>query len=70
MNDRERAEDYIGIFVGAGERWRIYVPVDGTPTKRGVRIGSCEVWPSISEPGVWCLDDGADVHRYRAKESS
>jgi hypothetical protein len=64
MTDRERAVNYIRIFVGLGDNWRSCAPVDGVATGRGVRIGSCEVWPSFDEPGVWFLDDGRDIQRF------
>lgn len=67
MTDVERAKQYIGIFLNAGDRgWEYYAPVDGVRTPRGIRIGTVEVWPHPDQPGVWRLDDGHDVRSYRA----
>jgi hypothetical protein len=66
VTELERAEQYIGIFVGVGDRWPEYVPVDGVRTPAGVRIGSVEVFPDPARSGVWLADDGARVRTYRA----
>jgi hypothetical protein len=71
VSELERAEQYIAIFVGLGDQWPSCAPVDGTRTKRGIRIGSIEVGPDPERPGVWWLDDGINpVRRYRAKETT
>lgn len=64
MTDRERAENYLAIFIKAGECWPFYVPVDGELTGKGVRIGSVELGPKPGEPGVWWLKDGDGPARY------
>jgi hypothetical protein len=64
MTDRERAIQYIGIFVGAGDRWEFFIPVDGERTDRGVRLDSVEIGPVPGRPGVWFLDDGTTTRNY------
>lgn len=69
MSEVERAENYIGIFIGLGDDWPSCAPVDGTRTPRGIRIGSIEIGPDTEQPGVWWLDDGINPpRRYRKKE--
>ncbi len=68
MTDRERAIDYIAIFVGAGDRWRFFAPLDADATETGIRLGSVEIEPDPDEPGVWLLKDGDKVTRYRKAE--
>jgi hypothetical protein len=56
MTDVERAFEYLRIFIGAGEAWRNFVPVDADlVTKDSVRIGTAEVGPG--ENGRWWLKD-------------
>lgn len=64
MTDRERALDYLAVFIKAGECWHFYVPVDGELTPAGVRIGSVELGPKPGEPGVWFLKDGDEPAKY------
>ena len=67
MPVQARAEQYIGIFISAGDRWEFYVPVDGERTPTGVRIDAVEIGPDVDKPGVWWLDDGVNpVRRYQA----
>lgn len=71
MTSLERAVDWVGIFISAGDRWEFYVPVDGERTKRGIRIDGIEIGPDTEQPGVWRLDDGVNpVRRYRKKETA
>lgn len=65
MTDRERAKNYIAIFVGAGDRWRFFAPLDADATPTGIRLGTVEIEPNPDEPGVWLLKDGDQVTRYR-----
>lgn len=65
MTDRERAIDYIAIFVGLGDRWESCAPLDADRTATGVKFGTVEICPDPDEPGVWLLKDGDDVTRYR-----
>lgn len=65
MTDRERAIDYIAIFVKAGACWEFYAPLDAERTATGLRFGSVEIEPDRSEPGVWLLKDDGKVTRYR-----
>jgi hypothetical protein len=53
MTDIERAETYIGIFINVGEKWRGYVPVDGTVRGDAVHIG--EVTMTDRRDGTWTL---------------
>jgi hypothetical protein len=56
MTDVERAFAYLRIFVGAGDAWRYFVPVDADlVTKDSVRIGNAEVGPGAD--GRWWLKD-------------
>lgn len=68
MTDRERAKDYIAIFVGVGDRWEFFAPLDADRTATGIRFGSVEIEPDPTEPGVWLLKDGDEVTRYRKAE--
>lgn len=71
MTSLERAEKYIGIFIGRGDDWPSCAPVDGKRTKRGIRIDGIEIGPDTERPGVWWLDDGVNpVRRYRKKETA
>lgn len=70
MTSLERAKEYVGIFIGAGDRWEFNVPVDAKRTKRGIRLDGIDLFPD-TEPGVWWLDDGINPpRRYRAKETT
>jgi hypothetical protein len=68
MTDRERALDYIAIFVNVGDDWRKFVPLDGELLDNGLRIGTCELWPATG--GVWMLDDGESRTAYAKAASS
>ncbi|GAB2964180.1 hypothetical protein [Saccharothrix stipae] len=68
MLDRDRALNYIAIFIGLGDDWPSCAPVDGVRTERGIRIGTAEVWPDPEQSGTWLLDDGTNVKRYTKKE--
>lgn len=70
MTSLERAVDWVGIFISAGDRWEFYIPVDGERTPSGIRIDGIEIGPDTEQPGVWWLDDGVRVRRYRAKETA
>ena len=71
MTSLERAERYIAIFIGAGDRWENYIPVDGKRTPAGVRLYEIEIGPDTEQPGVWWLDDGINpIRRYRRKETA
>ncbi|MGB3443838.1 MAG: hypothetical protein WBA97_34305 [Actinophytocola sp.] len=63
MTDRERAEQYLAIFIGLGEHWRTCAPVDGELTEQGIRIGDIELWPDVD--GTWLMQDGDRTTRYR-----
>lgn len=65
MTDRDRALDYIRIFINVGDRWRDYVPVDGDLTDTVLRLGTVEVWPG--EDNTWWLDDGNSRSCFVAK---
>lgn len=67
MTDRERAKNYIAIFIGAGDRWEFYIPVDADRTPDGIRLGTVEIGPDPDEHGAWLLRDGARITRYRKK---
>jgi hypothetical protein len=64
MTARERASQYIAIFINVGEKWRGYVPVDGERTERGIRIDGIEVWPNTD--GTWLMQDGDQLTRFAA----
>jgi hypothetical protein len=66
MTDRERAIEYIRIFINVGDSWQGYVPVEGELTEAGVRIGDCELGPAPGEDGTWFLNDGGTVSWFRA----
>ena len=60
----ERAQNYVGIFIGAGEKWRDCVPVDGRVDGDTVHIG--EVTVTNEGGGVWALTaPGQDKVRLR-----
>ena len=65
VTDRERAKQYIAIFIGAGDRWEFYIPVDADRTPTGIRLGTVEIGPDPDELGAWFLNDGETVKRYR-----
>jgi hypothetical protein len=65
MTDRERAVQYIGIFIGLGDDWEYCAPVDGERTPDGLRLGSVEIGPDENRPGVWWLDDGTTRRHYQ-----
>ena len=57
MTEFERAKSYVGIFLGAGEKWRDCVPVDGRVDGDTVHIGGVTltnegggIW-AVAEPG-------------------
>lgn len=66
MSQLERAIAYIGIFYGAGDRWRGCVPVDSTPGEGdsihlgGVRIALVD--------GVWQTESNGEIVRYKVAE--
>lgn len=71
MTDRERAFEYLKIFIGAGDRWRFYVPLDADlVADTSVRIGTCEVGPGPD--GEWWLRDLSTglVRRYKRAVTS
>lgn len=69
MTGHERAEQYIGIFIGLGDNWPSCAPVDGERTPSGIRIDGIANGLDTEQPGVWWLDDGINpVRRYRKKE--
>lgn len=71
MTSLERAKQYLGIFIGAGDRWEFNVPVDATRTRRGIRLDGIELFPDTEQPGVWWLDDDINPpRRYRAKKEA
>lgn len=64
MTARERALNYLRIFANVGaDRWRNFIPCDGTETEGSVFIGGIEVGPGSSDR--WFLRDGDDVTWYR-----
>lgn len=65
MTDRERAINYIAIFVGVGDRWEFFAPLDADRTATGIQFGAIEICPDPNQPGVWLLKDGDEVTRYR-----
>lgn len=67
MTDRQRAKDYIAIFIGAGDRWEFYIPVDADRTPDGIRLGTVEIGPDPDESDAWFLKDGNQITRYRKK---
>jgi hypothetical protein len=68
VTDRERAIDYIAIFINADACWEFYAPLDATKTARGIRLGTVEIEPDPDKPGVWLLKDGDQITRYRKAE--
>jgi hypothetical protein len=56
MTDRERALDYVAIFINVGDDWRKYAPIDGKLRGNGVKIGT--MWVTRTAGGSWLLDDG------------
>jgi hypothetical protein len=68
VTDRERAVDYIAIFINAGACWEFYAPLDAVKTATGIRLGSVEICPDPDQPGVWLLKDGERTTRYRKAE--
>ena len=65
MTDRERALDYIALFVGLGDNWEYNAPLDAPRTATGVRFGAIEICPDPNQAGVWLLKDGDKTTRYR-----
>jgi hypothetical protein len=64
MTSVERAREYVGIFIGAGDRWRDCVPVDGRLNGDSVEIGGVKV--THEGGGVWSLAaPGRDVVRLK-----
>lgn len=68
MTARERASQYIAIFIGLGDQWLSCAPVDGERTERGVRIDGIEVWPDTD--GTWLMQDGDQTTRFRKAVTS
>lgn len=68
MTARDRATQYIAIFIGLGEHWRSCAPVDGERTERGIRIDGVEVWPDAD--GSWLMQDGDQTTRFRKAVNS
>lgn len=68
MTARERASQYIAIFIGLGDNWPSCTPVDGERTVRGVRIDGIEVWPDSD--GTWLMQDGDQTTRFRKAVTS
>ncbi len=62
MTARERASQYVAIFIGLGDTWRSCAPVDGERTARGIRIDGIEVWPDTD--GTWLMQDGTRRTRF------
>jgi hypothetical protein len=62
MTARDRASQYVAIFIGRGDDWRSCAPVDGERTERGIRIDGIEVWPD--DDGTWLMQDGDRLTRF------
>lgn len=68
MTARERASQYIAIFIGLGDDWPSCAPVDSEPTERGICIDGIEVWPDSD--GSWLMQDGDKTTRFRKAVTS
>lgn len=68
MTDRERAIEYIRIFINVGGHWRNYVPLDSVATETGLRIGTVLVGPG--DNGTWWLTEGYKTTWFRKAVSS
>jgi hypothetical protein len=66
MNALERAKGYTSIFIGAGDRWRHYVPVDATVDGDVVYLQGVRMERSEQGNG-WRLETNEEAWVVRAK---
>lgn len=58
MSPVERAEKYAGVFIAAGRKWRMFVPVDATVSGDTVHLGGVQMRPVGGAWGrVWELTE-------------